>query len=154
MTNHARNSALARLEAFVGEWAIEVDFPDGLKDASGRTTFEWALDRQYLLQRWTVPHPEAPDGMAVISVESDGDGEAYVQHYFDSRGVVRVYRMTFRDGLWTLVRDAPDFTPLDFSQRYTGVFAADGASIAGRWETSYDGTTWELDFELGYRRVG
>ena len=151
MTNDARSGALARLEAFVGEWAIEVDFPDGPKDASGRITFEWALGRQYLLQRWAVPHPEAPDGMAVISVDGDGDG--YVQHYFDSRGVARVYRMTFRDGLWTLVRDAPDFTPLDFSQRYTGVFAADGSSIAGRWETSYDGTTWELDFELAYRRV-
>ena len=151
MADGVRSGALARLEAFVGEWTLEVDFPGGISDSSGRVTFEWALGRQYLLQRWQVPHPDAPDGMAVISVEDDG--EAYVQHYFDSRGVVRVYRMTFRDGLWTLVRDAPDFTPLDFSQRYTGAFSADGSSIAGRWETSYDGTTWELDFELGYRRV-
>src|SRR5690242_8892748 len=135
MADGVRSSALARLEPFVGEWTLEVDFPGGISDSSGRVTFEWALGHQYLLQRWQVPHPDAPDGMAVISVE--GDGEAYVQHYFDSRGVVRVYRMTFRDGLWTLVRDAPDFTPLDFSQRYTGAFSADGSSIAGRWETSY-----------------
>jgi hypothetical protein len=151
MAGDPRSSALARLDAFVGEWSLAVDFPDGPKDSSGRVTFEWTLGREYLLQRWQVPHPEAPDGMAVISAEDDGD--AYVQHYFDSRGVVRVYRMTFRDGLWTLVRDAPDFTPLDFSQRYTGAFSEDGSSIVGRWETSYDGSTWELDFNLTYRRI-
>ena len=146
-----RSSALARLDAFVGEWSLAVDFPDGPKESSGRVTFDWTLAREYLLQRWEVPHPDAPDGMAVISAEDDG--KAYVQHYFDSRGVVRVYRMTFRDRLWTLVRDAPDFTPLDFSQRYSGAFSEDGSSIVGRWETSYDGSTWELDFNLTYRRI-
>jgi hypothetical protein len=151
MTEDSRSSALARLDAFVGEWTLEAEFPGGPSLSGGRVTFEWTLGRQYLLQRWEVEHPEAPDGLAVISAERDG--ERFVQHYFDSRGVVRVYRMTFRDGLWTLVRDAPDFSPLDFSQRYTGTFAPDGDSIGGRWETSQDGSTWELDFNLGYRRA-
>ena len=83
----------------------------------------------------------------------DRDGEAYTQHYFDSRGVARVYAMTFRDGMWALLRDAPDFTPLDFCQRFTGEFSADGGTINGRWETSQDGSTWERDFDLTYRKV-
>jgi hypothetical protein len=118
---------------------------------AGRAVFEWALDRQFVLQRSQADHPDAPDGLTIIAAEDDG--ESYVHHYFDSRGVVRVYRMTFRDGLWTLARETPDFTPLDFFQRYTGTFSADGRSITGRWELSRDGSTWDPDFALDYVRV-
>ena len=61
--------------------------------------------------------------------------------------------MTFADGEWRLWRDEPDFSPLDFRQRYTGTLSGDGDTIAGAWEICHDGTTWELDFELGYRRL-
>jgi hypothetical protein len=104
---------------------------------------------QFLIQRWEVDHPDAPDGLAVIGAADDG----YVQHYFDSRGVARVYGMSFGDGVWKLWRTSADFSPLDFSQRFTGTFSDDGASIEGRWETSGDGSTWELDFDLTYTKV-
>jgi hypothetical protein len=45
------------------------------------------------------------------------------------------------------------FTPLDFWQRFTGEFSADGGTISGRWETSQGGSTWEHDFDLTYRKV-
>jgi hypothetical protein len=54
------------------------------------------------------------------------------------------------DGVWTLWRDKPDFSPLDFAQRYTGTFSDDGQSITGAWEINHDGTTWEHDFDLAY----
>ncbi|MGI8795561.1 MAG: hypothetical protein ACR2IR_03060, partial [Acidimicrobiia bacterium] len=57
---------------------------------------------QFLVERWEVPHPDAPDGIAIIGV--DQSGENYLQHYFDSRGVARVYEMSFRDGVWELWR--------------------------------------------------
>lgn len=61
--------------------------------------------------------------------------------------------MTFEGGLWTLLRDAADSTPLSFSQRFTGRLDDTGRTIAGRWETSHDGgETWEHDFELTYRK--
>lgn len=41
-----------------------------------------------------------PDVVAAI-VAPTSDGDAYTQHYFDSRGVVRVYAMTFGKGVWT-----------------------------------------------------
>jgi hypothetical protein len=145
----ARHPMLERLDAFIGEWSIEVPFAPGV---TGRAVFEWVLGRQFLMERSEVPDvPDAPDGIAIVGV--DRDGEAYTQHYFDSRGVARVYAMTFRDGVWTLLRDAPDFTPLDFWQRFTGEFSADGGTISGRWETSQDGSTWEHDFDLTYRKV-
>jgi hypothetical protein len=94
---------LERLDAFIGEWSVEVPFAPGV---TGRVVFEWVLGGQFLLERSEVPDvPEAPDGIAIIGL--DRDGGAYTQHYFDSRGVARLYAMTFRDGVWTLVRDAP-----------------------------------------------
>ena len=49
---------------------------------------------------------------------------------------------------------SPDFSPLDFAQRFTGTFSDDGDSITGRWETSSDGADWQSDFTLHYRRTG
>ncbi len=88
----ARRRALERLEAFVGEWTEQVDFPDA---PPGRTVFEWLLGGEYLFQRSEIPHPDFPDSISIIAV--DPNGEAYTQHYFDSRGVVRVYAMAFSD---------------------------------------------------------
>jgi hypothetical protein len=62
--------------------------------------------------------------------------------------------MSLEDGVWTLRREAPDFSPLDFAQRYTGTFSDDGTTIEGRWEIAHDGSTWEHDFDLTYVRAG
>ena len=121
-------------------------------DLRGRTVFEWLPGREFVLQRWEVPHPDAPDGIAIIG--AGGEEGGYRQHYFDSRGVARVYEMTFGDGAWELERRSADFSPLDFCQRYVGTFTDGGQTIDGRWETSADGSTWELDFGLVYTRGG
>jgi hypothetical protein len=145
-------AALQRLEPFVGEWSVEASFPGAPQTGlAGTTVFEWMLGGQFLLQRSEVPNPDVPDGLLIIAF--DPGTESYTQHYFDSRGVVRLYAMTFSDGVWTLLRDSADFSPLDFWQRFTGTFGDDGNAIRGRWEKSRDGSSWELDFELTYTRV-
>jgi hypothetical protein len=113
--------------------------------------FEWMLDGQFLLQRSETPGPEFPDSIGIIAVAADGAG--YTQHYFDSRGVVRAYVMTLDERTWTLRRDAPDFTPLQFRQRFTGTFAADGNTITASWQSSDDGLSWRTDFDLTYTRI-
>jgi hypothetical protein len=62
--------------------------------------------------------------------------------------------MTFADGEWTLTRESPDFSPLDFRQRFTGTFGPDGTTITGSWQSGRDGGEWEHDFALTYRRAG
>ena len=143
---------LERLNPFVGEWELEVSFPHP-PETRARAVFEWALDGHFLVQRTEITEvPEAPDSISLIGVDPRTDGLS--QHYFDSRGVIRVYAMTFDDGVWTLLRDSPDFSDLSFWQRYSGTFSEDGATIAGSWEMSQDeGATWEKDFDLVYRRV-
>jgi hypothetical protein len=144
---------LERLNPFVGEWDLEVSLPSPGGDGKrARTTFEWALDGHFLLQRGEITVPHVPDSLAIIG--ADPRGEAFAQHYFDSRGVVRVYAMTFEDSVWTLTRTSPDFSDLSFWQRYTGTFGADGNTIDGQWEICHDeGATWEKDFDLVYTRV-
>lgn len=136
------------LRPFVGEWTLEASLGPGIV---GRSTFEPTLGGAFLLQRSEVPVPEAPDGLSIIAADPGG---AFTMHYFDSRGVVRLYAMTFSDRVWTLHRGKPDFSPFRFHQRFTGTFSDDGDAIDGRWETSDDGTTWKLDFELAYARIG
>jgi hypothetical protein len=146
-----QRTRLERLQPLVGEWRIEapaLPLPTGDADAA-RITFEWTLGGAFLLQRSSIPVPEAPDGLSLIG--TDG-GDAYTQHYFDSRGIARVYAMAFDGREWTLERHAPDFTPLPFHQRWLGAFTDDD-TIRGRWETSPDGRDWELDFELEYHRL-
>ena len=91
-----RADALTRLDVFVGEWVVEVRFPGDGDAPVARSTFEWALDRQFLIQRTEVPVPEAPDGLMIVS--ADPETGAYTQHYYDSRGVVRLYAMSLADG--------------------------------------------------------
>jgi hypothetical protein len=152
VVTQSRADALAGLDVFVGEWVMQAEFP-GVDAPAARSTFEWALDRQFLIQRTEVPVPEAPDGLSIVS--TDPETGAYTQHYYDSRGVVRLYAMTLAGGVWTLTRESPDFTPLDFRQRFTGTFSADQNTISGAWETSpADGGEWKHDFGLTYRRAG
>src|SRR6266496_4351158 len=99
-TASVRASALARLEALVGDWTEQVNLPG---TPAGRMSVEWILDGQFLIQRSQIPGPDFPDSVAVIAVTPNGTG--YTQHYFDSRGVVRTYAMTLDEHTWTLLRD-------------------------------------------------
>jgi hypothetical protein len=152
MDREARKAAMQRLEPFVGEWTAKLDFERaGLGEVTGRTTFEWMLDGQFLRQSSEAAHPQVPDSVSIVSVDAEQD--AYTQHYFDVRGVVRHYAMTFADGVWTLARHSRDFSELSFGQRFTGTFSDDGDVIDGRWEIALDGPDFELDVAGIYTRV-
>jgi ketosteroid isomerase-like protein len=138
--------AVARLEPLVGRWRVEGTVPTGAPaGVQGEAEFEWLGEKAFVVQRWHTEAAEFPDGVAIIGPGEAGD---YVQRYFDSRGVERVYGMSLRDGEWRLWREHPGF-----SQRFAGTFSADGATIAGAWEKSSDGTTFEHDFDLTYTRA-
>jgi hypothetical protein len=155
----SRADALSGLEVLVGEWTVEAQFP-GRQPGSpggvgegliGRSWFEWTLSRQFLVQRTEIPVSGVPASMMIVS--ADLETGAYTQHYYDSRGVARLYAMTLADGMWTLTRETPDFTPLEFRQRFTATFSEDANTISGAWEKRLDGETWEHDFTLTYRRA-
>ena len=158
MEQHADESAIASLAALVGAWQMVAEFEEAPPAGSGaRVVFEWMPGNRFLLERWEVPGLDPVEmpasGLAVIGADPESEG-GFLQHYFDSRGVARIYKMTVGDGVWKLWRDSPDFSPLSFSQRYTGTFSDDGQTISGAWEICHDGATWEHDFDLTYTRLG
>ena len=152
MTDQPDTNAAA-LAAFLGEWRMTAQAEWADDDAAAHVRFEWMPGGHFLVQRWEIPIPVAPDGLAVIGWD-EGRG-THLQHYFDSRGVARVYEMTLSDGIWTLERTKPDFSDLSFWQRFRGEFGPDGRTIEGAWYASRDeGASWELDFGVTYERVG
>lgn len=149
MASAETDKAAEELARLVGEWEMEVEFQGMPPMGGARTTFERM--GPMLVQRWEIPVPEAPDGVAVYAYD-DGRG-TLLQHYFDDRGVARVYEMTLADGVWTLERTKADFSELNFSQRFRGEFSPDGNEIRATWEIAQDHETFEKDFDLTYRRV-
>jgi hypothetical protein len=146
-----RNAALERLRVFIGEWAIEISSMSFNSDPSaverGRATFDWLEGGAFLIQLSEIStSADFPRSIAIIA--PDDAAETYGMLYFDSRGVSRIYKMTFSGGIWTLWRDFPGF-----SQRFQGTFSEAQDIITARWEKSTDGSHWEHDFALTYRRV-
>ena len=149
-----RPSSLDRLGVLLGEWEMEASFKAEyfgpgilpVTDRGGRTAFEWLDGKFFLIHRVFNDQPAAPDGIAIIG--AGPDAETFAQHYYDSRGVARVYQMSLDHGAWKLWREAPGFW-----QRYTGQISDDGATIKGAWEGSADGREWKHDFGLTYFKI-
>jgi hypothetical protein len=140
------------LGPLIGTWEFET-FVEGRSMGRGRATFDWIEDGAFVLERseadwrdpgWVENAPKATQ--SVIGFDDTTDEVAML--YADDRGVFRIYRGTLTAEAWTLERAAPDF-----HQRFVGVFGDDGRTIDSRWESSPDGTAWELDFPMTYRKL-
>jgi hypothetical protein len=99
---------------------------------------------------------ELPDSVSIIG--GAPDGEPQPMHYFDDRGVQRLYMMGLEASTWKIWR-APgeDWNGPHgpgFNQRFIGEIAADRRTIEGRWErgTGDAGDEWEIDFLITYTR--
>src|SRR5688572_12884513 len=150
MAENQRNPALERLDIFIGEWNIEITSMSFRTDPSvverGRTSFDWLEGGAFLIQHSEISAADFPRSTAIIA--PDDAAETYGMLYFDSRGVSRIYKMTFHGGIWTIWREFPGF-----SQRFNGTFSDDNNMITARWEKSSDGSHWEHDFDLTYTKL-
>ena len=152
---------LEPLNRLVGSWTTDAThpaYPGGI--VQGTAVIEWLEGERFLIHRARTDHPDFPDSISIIGItERDrvddtpsDDPAAAIEsqlhmHYFDSRGVFRVYDVAVDDEAWRLWRDTPGF-----SQRFTGTFADGGDTIAGRWQLRRDDINWDDDLEITYRR--
>jgi hypothetical protein len=131
-------------QRLVGTWAIDASHPLLPDDQiQGQMTFEWLDGQRLLIQRSHYDHPEIPDAIAIFGVIDD----QLSMHYFDSRGVHRIFTVSFIEGTLRYARNAPGF-----SQRFT--LTVSDNMITGQGELSRDGTNWQDDLAITYRRVG
>jgi hypothetical protein len=152
---------LEHLGRLVGTWTTDATHPafPGLV-VHGIAVVEWLEGEQFLIHRARTDHPDFPDSISIIGfTERDRVGDQPDQgsavatesrmsmHYFDSRGVFRVYSSTVDEEAWRFWRDAPGF-----SQRFTGTFADGGDTIVGHSQLCEDDIHWNDDLKITYRR--
>jgi hypothetical protein len=119
---------------------VELVFPaDPSNKILAQVAFDWLEDGAFMIEHFAT---------STWVIGPDDSNETYSVLYHDERGVSRVYQMSLDKDVWKVWRNAPGF-----SQRFEGKFSAAGDTITARWEKSFDGSTWEHDFNLTYKRV-
>lgn len=128
----------------VGSWDIEGVHPLLPREAVlGRATFERLDGRALLIWRAHYDHPQVPDAIIVMGWIDD----ELLMHYFDVRGVHRLYLVAVEGDTWRYWRDDPAF-------RQSVVVTLDpgGDTMTGRGRMNRDDAGWEDDLTLAYRR--
>ena len=142
-------------EPLIGEWHGEGAIPI---EPPMPVTVEATVERlgEFIVFRTKGEPREMPDTVSIIG--GAPDGEPQPMHYFDSRGVKRMFMTALDGAAWRIWR-APgeDWNGPDgpgFNQRFIGEISADGRTINGRWERGVGdrGDDWELDFPIDYVR--
>jgi hypothetical protein len=128
------------LDRLLGTWQFTMHHVDMPEPVTGQQRYERVLEGAFLLQHWTYDRPEFPDAMGLLSADR--------YHYFDARGITRVFDLDVDAGGWSTVR-----LDEEFSQRNTARFRGPDA-MEGTGEKSSDaGLSWQPDFTMTYRRV-
>ena len=143
-------------EPLIGEWRAEGQVPiEPPLNIRGIATFERL--GELMVFRTAGEPAEVPDSLSIIGGAPDGDAQP--MHYFDTRGVKRLYLTKIEGKTWTIWRDpGEDWNGPNgpgFNQRFIGEISADGNSIEGRWERGMGdaGDQWEIDVPINYFRT-
>jgi hypothetical protein len=147
------------LDKLIGTWSTEATHPDmpGVV-VHGSAVVEWLEGHRFLMHRAWTDHPDFPDALVVIGhMDEDRVDDATKKisgqesplrlHYFDSRGVFRVFETSIDDTSWKFSRIVKGF-----SQRFTGTFADEGHTIVGQTQLRRDDVHWKDDLAITYRR--
>ena len=131
---------MSALDRLLGTWEVTMHHSAMSEPVTGRQRYERVLDGAFVLQQWTYDPPDFPDAMALLSENR--------YHYFDVRGITRVFDLDIDEAGWSMI-----FLDEDFSQRHTARFHGPDV-IDSTGEKSFDtGVTWQHDFTMTYQRV-
>jgi len=146
---------MKQFEQLIGEWHGEGEIPLG---PPMKIYVEAKVERlgEFIVLSSVGEPAEVPDSVSIIG--GAADGEPQPMHYFDARGVKRLYMTALEGSTWKIWR-APgeDWNGPHgpgFNQRFIGDIAPDGRTIEGRWERGMGaaGDRWEIDFRINYFR--
>ena len=146
---------MKQFEPLIGRWHGEGTIPIDPPIAISVDATVEPLGR-FIVFRSVGQPAEVPDNVSIIG--GAPEGEPQPMHYFDERGVKRLYLTAIEGSTWTIwTAPGEDWNGPDgpgFNQRFIGEISADGLTIRGRWERGLGdaGDQWELDFPLTYVR--
>ncbi|MDX6198641.1 MAG: hypothetical protein QOJ79_1792 [Actinomycetota bacterium] len=127
------------LDRLLGSWQVSMQHVAMKEPVPIRQHFERVLADAFVMFRSTCEHPDFPDAIALI--------EQTKYHYFDVRGITRVFDFQIDDAGWSMIRRDPDFWQRS-TVRFVGTDAMEGAG-----ENSHDGgATWVHDYAISYSR--
>ena len=143
-------------EPLIGEWHGEGVMPI---EPPVKMSEEAKIERmgEFIVFSSMGEQGEVPDSLSIIG--GAPDGEPQPMHYFDARGVQRLYLTAIEGSTWKIWRapgeDCNGPQGPGFNQRFIGEISADGTTIDGRWERGLGeaGDEWEIDFPISYVRV-
>jgi hypothetical protein len=131
---------MSALDRLLGTWEFTMLHSAMSEPVTGRQRYERVLDGAFVLQHCEYYHPDFPDAMALLSDDR--------YHYFDGRGITRVFDFDVDEAGWSMI-----CLDEDFSQRSTARFRGPDA-MESTGEVSHDnGVTWQPDFTMTYQRV-
>ena len=146
---------MKEFDALIGEWHGEGEVPN---EPPMKVSVEATIERlgDFIVFRSVGEPSEMPSTLSIIG--GAPEGEPQPMHYFDSRGVKRMYLTAVERSTWKIWR-APgeDWNGPQgpgFNQRFIGEISADGRRIEARWERGVGdaGDQWEIDFPMTYVR--
>ena len=145
-----KNPALVPLGVLIGNWNVKVSNASFLPDPNDTVT--WQASFEWMEDSFIIWHSQGkddfPKSVSVIGRNENKASDKYNMLYYDSRGVSRVYKMSFSTRIWKLWRDDSDFF-----QRFEGKINEDDNVIVGNWENSPDGKKWNHDFTITYTKI-
>lgn len=145
-----KNNSLNKLRFLIGNWKIKIYNTSFLKPPSetieGKASFEWIDNQTFIIMRSETTKGGPPTSVSIMNL--DDTNVQGVMSYYDSRGVSRIYNMSFADNIWKLWREAPGF-----NQKFEGVMGNDGKIIDACWYKMEDGKTWMRDFDIKYEKI-
>ena len=146
---------MKQFDRLIGKWRVEGEIPI---EPPMKVSGESKLERlgAFIVFSSVAEPVDVPDSLSVIG--GAPNDEPQPMHYFDSRGVKRLFMTAVEESTWKIWR-APgeDWSGPDgpgFNQRFIGEISADGTRIEARWERGMGdaGDAWELDFPITYVR--
>jgi hypothetical protein len=145
-TLFSKNPSLSPLTVLIGTWTVEMSHVALPTPLTWQDSFEW-LDNAFIIWHWEGKN-EVPGAKILISRNENKPINTYSMFYYDTRGVSRIFDMSFDNGIWKFWRE-----DADFFQRFEGTISEDGDHITGKGENSSDGKKWEHDFSITYTRI-
>jgi hypothetical protein len=140
----------------VGSWTAESTHPSLPGTViHGTLDVEWLEGERFLILRTRNDHPDFPDAISIIGntdaltaedLGTDRSEELHL-HYYDSRGVHRVYDVTVTADGWAWAMEEPGW-----AQRLPLAFADDNRTMSGISRLSEDNGPWDDDLAVTYHR--